>query len=103
MIAAPEEAGLWQFVSIDGVDVRKANYSVGLRWGRIRSWNDGCNACGWGDEGERICTLALCIERPTDRLFHLWPRSKPTIRVKGDPLFLTIPGHRAELVRKPSG
>ena len=102
LIAAPEVDGLWQFVSIDGVDVREANYSMGLRWGKIISWNNGCNACGWGDDGERICTLALCIERPSDRLFQLWPRSRPAIRIKGDRLFLTIPGHRAELVRKLS-
>ena len=101
LIAAPEEDGSWHFVSIDGIDVREANYAVSLRRGRITGWNDGCNACGWDDEGQRICTLALCIEQPNERLFRLWPQSTPTIQVKGDRLFLTIPGHTAELVRKP--
>lgn len=103
LFAAPEEDGSWHFVSIDGVDVREMGYSAHLRWGEIIGWDDGCNDCGFSDSNNPsrgvICTLQACTELPTDRLFRLWPNSNPEVLLRGDRLILTIPGHRAELVR----
>lgn len=99
MVAAPEENGSWHFVNIDGVDVRNAGYSIGLRWGKISSWHNGCNLCGTTSDGGAICTWQACEAFPADRLFSIWPRSYPNIELKGDHLVLTLLGHRAQLVR----
>lgn len=99
LIAAPEEDGLWQFESIDGTNVKSIGYSVRIRWGAVGEWYDGCNYCGQSDEGHRICTLQACIERPTDGLYRSFVERTRTIRVDGDSMVMTIPGHRAVLRR----
>lgn len=99
MVAAPEVDGNWRFATIDGRDVRDAGYGIGIRWGEISGWNDGCNECGFSDDGGMICTLQLCSPRPEDRLFARFRASRPRYRIEGDRLVLTIPGLRAELVR----
>ncbi|MBY6216865.1 hypothetical protein [Qipengyuania aquimaris] len=106
LIAAPEEDGGWKFETIDGVDVRKDGYSLGIRWGRIVGFHDGCNGCGFDDElpsgaPDRmlVCTLQACPERPNDILFGRFAYGSPEMEVNGERLILTLPGHRAELVR----
>ncbi|MBX7539644.1 hypothetical protein [Qipengyuania sphaerica] len=104
LIAAPEEDGGWDFVRIDGIDVTDENYSIGIRWSEIVGYHDGCNSCGVSGESEgiyhmRTCTLQACAEQPNERLFRLFLASNVRMLPAGDRLFLTVPGHRAELVR----
>ena len=109
LVAAPEEDGGWKFVEIDGVDVRNDGYSLGIRWGEIVSFNDGCNSCGFDDldqprgafERSMMCTLQACEEKPNDALFARFAYSAPEMQVADDRLVLTLPGHRAVLVRMP--
>lgn len=109
MVAAPEEDGGWKFVEIDGVDVREDGYSVGIRWSEITGFNDGCNSCGFdGDEPagtlgrSMMCTLQACEQQPNDELFARFAYGTPEMQVEGERLVLTLPGHRAVLVRKPA-
>ena len=104
LIAAPEEDGSWRFVRIDGIDVTAESYSVGIRWGEIVGYHDGCNSCGISDEGEgiyhmRTCTLQACAEQPNERLFRRFLTKDVRMEATGDRLVLTTTGHRAELVR----
>lgn len=99
LIAAPHEDGLWEFQSIDSVDVSDVGYSIRIHWGDVSEWYNGCNYCGTSDHGARVCTLQKCIERPTDRLYRLFLRAPHDVVVDGDRLVLTVPGHRAELRR----
>lgn len=109
MVAAPEEDGGWKFVEIDGVDVSDGGYSLGVRWGEISGFHDGCNSCGFEDldqprgalERSMICTLQACEEKPNDVLFARFAFGTPQMRVENDRLILTLPGHRAVLVRPP--
>lgn len=106
LIAAPAEDGAWIFETIDGVDVSGDGYSLGIRWGRITGFNDGCNSCGFDDElasgapnRSLVCTLQACADRPNDILFGRFAYGSPAMAVRGERLILTLPGHRAELVR----
>ena len=45
-----------------------------------------------------ICTLQACVEQPYDRLYFRYPVA-PQMRVDGDRMVMSGPGHRAELVR----
>ena len=104
LIAAPEEDGSWRFVRIDGIDVTAESYSVGIRWGEIVGYHDGCNSCGISDEGEgiyhmRTCTLQACAEQPNEQLFRRFLVSDVRMEATGDRLVMTVPSHRAELVR----
>lgn len=106
-LAAPDEDGAWRFVTIDGVDVRDDGYSLFIRWRAITGYHDGCNSCGFDGEapaGSRTmmtCTLVDCAPRPHDPLFARFAHGDPVMAVRGDRLILTLPGHRAELVRAP--
>ncbi len=106
LVAAPQEDGGWTFVTIDEVDVREDRYAIGIRWGVIRGFHDGCNSCGFADSEpagarERLwtCTLVGCAPGPHDPLFARFVSGNPAMLVRGDRLILTLPGHRAELVR----
>ena len=106
MVAAPPEDGGWKFVEIDGVDVREDGYSLGIRWGEITGFDDGCNSCGFDDEQpagtlgrSMMCTLQACEPRPNDELFARFAYGAPAMQVESDRLVLTLPGHRAVLVR----
>ena len=99
LIAAPQEDGLWRFERIDGRDVSGFGYSVRVHWGEVSGWYNGCNYCGTSGEGMTICTLQACVEQPSDRLYFRFSRESPQMRVDGDRMVLTLPGHRAELVR----
>lgn len=108
LVAAPEVDGGWKAVTIDGIDVRGEGYALGIRWGAIRGFNDGCNSCGFDDDkpagaaDRRImCTLVACSPRPHDPLFARFAHGDPRMEVAGDRLVLNLPGHRAELVRVP--
>ena len=98
LIAAPEEDGLWRFERIDGRDVSSVGYSVRVRWGELSEWYNGCNYCGTSEDG-LICTLQACVEQPYDRLYFRFSRGSPQMRVDGDRMVMSGPGHRAELVR----
>ena len=107
LVAAPQEDGNWRFVRIDGIDVTAENYSIGIRWGELDGYYDGCNSCGISSEAEgiyymRTCTLQACAEQPNERLFRRFLSKDVVMRPDGDRLILTIPGHRAELVRSRS-
>ena len=99
LIAGPEEDGLWQFERIDGRNVSSVGYSVRVHWGELSAWYNGCNYCGTSEDGMQVCTLQACVERPYDRLYFRFTRGAPQMRVDGDRMVLTVPGHRAELVR----
>lgn len=106
LIAAPEEDGAWRFVSIDGEEVSRNGYSVGIRWGRITGYHNGCNACGFQDDRpagspdrQLVCTLAACAEQPADAGFNRLFHGTPSIQVNGDELAMRVPGHQAKLVR----
>ncbi len=104
MIAAPDVDGSWKFVSIDGIDVSKEGYSLGIRWSEIVGYSDGCNSCGIAASSEgiyhsRTCTLAACAEQPNERFFRRFISGDVRMRAEGDRLTLTVPGHRALLVR----
>ena len=99
MVAAPAEDGLWSFHSIDGHDVSAVGYSVRVHWGEVSEWYNGCNHCGTSDEGNLICTLQACVEQPYDRLYFRFSRGTPRMRVEEDRMVMTVPGHRAQLVR----
>ena len=105
-IAKPEVDGGWRFVEINGVDVRKDGYSLGIRWGEITGFHDGCNGCGFDDElpsgspnRSMMCTLVACEEKPHDRLFWPFAHGDPAMEVAGDRLILRLDGSRAMLER----
>ena len=107
LVAAPDEDGSWRFLTIDGIDVSAERYSVGIRWGEITGYYDGCNSCGIGDgdgrQGiyhQRTCTLAACEERPYDQLFRRFLVRGTRMDVSGDRMVMSVPGHRAVLVRQ---
>ena len=110
IVAAPPEDGGWKFTTIDGVDVRNDGYSLGIRWGKITGYHDGCNGCGFDDDkpmGARdrsmMCTLVACPPSPHDELFGRFAFGAPAMKAEGDRLVLTLPGgHRAQLVRAPA-
>lgn len=106
LVAAPEEDGGWRFVTIDGVDVTADRYALGVHWGKITGFDDGCNSCGYSDDkpsGARdrmmTCTLVKCEPKPHDLLFHRFASGDPKMTVRDQRLILTLPGHQAELVR----
>ena len=106
LVAAPEEDGGWTFVTIDGADVREDGYSIGIRWSEITGFHNGCNSCGFTDDkpagsADRpmTCTLVACPPRPHDPLFGRFAFGDPVMRFEGERLILSLPGHRAELVR----
>lgn len=107
-IAAPDEDGRWQFRTIDGVDVSEGGYSVYVRWSEIAAFHDGCKSCGFTGEnypGTRrrmlTCDAIECNPQPMDAAIARFVHGAPTMGVRGDHLILILPGHRAELVRKP--
>jgi len=109
LVAAPPEDGAWKFNRIDGVDVRDDGYALGVRWGEIRAFDDGCNSCSFDDDkpmgsADRrmmMCTLVACPAKPNDALFARFAHGAPAMRANGDRLTLTLRGHRADLVRVP--
>ena len=108
LVAAPKEDGSWRFVTIDGVDVSAERYSIGIRWGEVVGYYDGCNSCGIGGGDERrgiyhvrTCTLAACEERPDDRLFRRFLVRNLAMEPQGERLVLSVAGHQAVLVRQP--
>ncbi|WP_375289652.1 hypothetical protein [Qipengyuania sp.] len=107
-IAAPAEDGAWAFTSIDGTDVSQARYSLSIRWGRIEGFFNGCNSCGFSDDKpsgskERMltCTMQWCPTTPRDALAQRFMYGNPDMQMEGDRLLVTLPGHHAELIRKP--
>ena len=108
LIAAPEEDGGWKFVTIDGVDVSEDGYSIGVRWGKLSGYNDGCNSCGFDAPTDpdnpyysRVCTLTACTERPRDALLGRFLVPYLALQADGDRMVATVPGHRAGLARAP--
>ena len=108
-IAKPEVDGGWRFTQIDGVDVREDGYSLGIRWGEITGFHDGCNGCGFDEDPGDVprgafrrsmtCTLVACEEKPHDRLFAPFAYGDPAMEVVGDRLILRLDGSRAVLER----
>ena len=106
MIAGPEVDGNWRFVSVDGVDVSTGGYTLGILWGKVTGYTDGCNSCGISFEERgiyhmRTCTLQACEEKPTDALVRgFFQREPGPMEVVGDRLVITRGGSRAVLVRE---
>ena len=106
MIAAPEEDGRWRFATIDGRDVRQEHYTLDVRWGEIAGYHDGCNSCGVTQHDpdspyhSRTCTLMACAYKPNQVRFRRFLAGEPRMQMDGPRLILSVPGHRAVLVRQ---
>ena len=106
-LTGPEIDGGWRFVSIDGRDVRRNDYSVSILWGRIVAGHDGCNGWGFQDnkpagshDREIVSTLVGCPDDPARGAYARFAFGAPEFALTSENrLALTLPGHRAKLVR----
>ena len=105
-IAGPDIDGSWRVIWIDGLDVRRDGYSLGIRWGKITGFNNGCNSCGFDDDlpsgspnRSMMCTLVACTDRPNDPLFAPFAFGNPEIVLDGERLILRVEDRRAVLER----
>ena len=104
MVAGPQVDGSWRFVRINGVDVRRSGYTLGIMWGEVEGYSDGCNSCGMiesdGPYYTRQCTLMACAEDPNAHLVRRFLRRDPgTMELRQGRLYITRGQYRAELVR----
>jgi hypothetical protein len=108
-LLAPDEDGSWQMVLVNGQNVARREFVVGIGARRVVGGLDDCNSWGFEEQDrgkpvtERmiVTTLALCPEDdPARRAYRMITMSEPVPRLRPDgSLELAARGHRAILRR----
>ena len=99
-LTAPDLDGEWRFVG------PRARYMLRIREGEIVGGYDGCNAWGFSqtldDTGERMVVSDAqgCNPKPFHDTYRRFAFGNPHFELEGDALVVSVPDHRAVLVRE---